>query len=134
MYAGNKVFEMLFKGSEYGNSGFEYEGISNKNFLFWITTFENVVADITDEYNPEIFSSLEKWYKCIRIMINMYKLNNKQTAEMNFSNHVDAVGARDIDHYYLSITQDKLPFKETQNLNHNELTNKTTDTRKMCLW
>lgn len=63
MYAGNKIFEIMFKGSEHGYNGNVYQGINPKNFLFWLTTFENVLADIVDEYNPEIVSATEKWFK-----------------------------------------------------------------------
>ena len=134
MFAGNKVFNLMFKASEHGYNGTEYQGINNKNFQFWITTFENVLTDITDDFNPEVFSAFEYWFKWIKVMINMYKMNNKQTAEMNFKNPIDAVGARDIDHYYLSINQEKLPYNDIKNLGKEEILNKVTDTRKIWFW
>ena len=134
MFAGNKVFNLMFKASEHGYNGTEYQGINNKNFHFWLTTFENVLADIADEFNPEIFSAFEYWFKWIKTMINMYKMNNKQTAELNFKNPIDAVGARDIDHYYLSISQEKLPYNEIKNLSKEEIFSKITETRKIWFW
>ena len=91
MFAGNKIFEVMFKASEYGMNPPDYQGISSKTFLFWATTFDNILADITSEHHPDMFSTVEKWFKCLKIMINMYKLSQKQTASMNFTSPKDAI-------------------------------------------
>ena len=133
IFAGNKAFDIMFKASEHGYNGSEYQGINNKNFTFWITTFENVLTDIVDEYNPDSYCATEHWFKCLKIIINMYKLNNKQTVMMNFdqSNMVKNIGARDIDHYYLSISETKVPYELTKGLSKEEIFRKAAESRKL---
>ena len=65
------------------------------------------------------------------MLINMHKLSAKQLVEMNGISPTKAVGARDIDHHYFSISEDKLTHYQTKGLGREEKINKATETRKM---
>ena len=53
----------MFKASKHGMNPPDYHGICKETFNFWTQTFDNVLADIANEYTPDQFLATEKWFK-----------------------------------------------------------------------
>jgi hypothetical protein len=85
---------------------------------------------MTDSKDKSSKSRVDIWFECLKIVFHLYKINKKQLTKSNQNPNF----IRDIEHYYVSIIQEEMPFCVKKNLGKEEISEKNKEFRKLGLW
>jgi len=119
-----KIYDIFFRDSSIVDDE-DYKPLNEENFQFWTEIIEKVIVDISDgAADTNRKPMIERFYQCLKKLMTICQNDKK----------VIGKSRKEMNHYYLVITEEKLEEYILKKLKPNEIGPRIKETRKIGFW